>query len=92
MTIHPQEIHYNQLLANENGMVISLRSSIQAKEHELTQIMDKLLHEKVNSAKAQEELAAVRARFQTAQHNMECLENKVIFATSIYTMLALLPF
>ena len=58
-------------------MVASLRSSLQAKERELTGAMDRFLQEKVGGAKAQGELAAIRARLQTAHQNISSLQSKV---------------
>lgn len=58
-------------------MVVSLRSSLQAKERELTETMDRFLQEKVGAAKAQGELAATRARLETAQQHIASLQNKV---------------
>ena len=69
--------HYNQLLENERRMVVSLRSSLQAKERELTETMDKFLQEKVALAKVQGELVALRARCETDQHHISSLQSKV---------------
>lgn len=69
--------HYNQLLENERRMVVSLRSSLQAKERELTETMDKFLQEKVALAKVQGELVALRARCETDQQHISSLQSKV---------------
>ncbi|CAI7993242.1 hypothetical protein GBAR_LOCUS1227, partial [Geodia barretti] len=53
--------HYSQLLENERRMVVGLRSSLAAKERELTETVDRVLQEKVALAKVQGELAALRA-------------------------------
>ena len=58
-------------------MSASLRSSLQAKERELTDTMDRFLQEKVEAAKVQGELAAVRARQETAQQHINSLQKKV---------------
>lgn len=79
LCLYPQGEHYSQLLDNEHRMVVSLRSSLQAKEHELTETMDKLLQEKVESAKIQGELTAVRAKLNTANQNITSLQSKVHF-------------
>lgn len=69
-------------------MVVSLRSSLQAKERELTEAMNKFLQEKVEAAKAQGELAALRARLETAQQHITTLQNKVyIYVYLIHTVL-----
>ena len=57
-------------------MVVSLRSSLQAKERELTDVMDRYLQEKVGAAKTQGELAAVSARLDTAQQHINSLQTK----------------
>lgn len=75
--LHVQGEHYSQLLDNERRMVVSLRSSLQAKERELTEAMNKFLQEKVEATKAQGELAALRARLETAQQHITSLRNKV---------------
>ena len=75
--LHVQGEHYSQLLDNERRMVVSLRSSLQAKERELTEAMNKFLQEKVEATKAQGELAALRARLETAQQHITSLQNKV---------------
>ena len=67
-------------------MVVSLRSSLQAKERELTEAMDRFLQEKVGAAKAQGELAATRARLETAQQHIASLQNKVhVYTVFSYT-------
>lgn len=75
--LYVQGEHYSQLLDNERRMVVSLRSSLQAKERELTEAMNKFLQEKVEATKAQGELAARRARLETAQQHITSLQNKV---------------
>ena len=74
---HTQGEHYSQLLESERRMAASLRSSLQAKERELTDSMDKFLQEKVEAAKAQGELAAARACLETSQQQINALQDKV---------------
>ena len=69
--------HYNQLLENERRMVVGLRSSLAAKERELTEMVDRVLQEKVALAKVQGELAALRARCHTDQQHISSLQSKV---------------
>ena len=69
--------HYSQLLENERRMVVGLRSSLAAKERELTETVDRVLQEKVALAKVQGELQALRARCQTDQQHISSLQSKV---------------
>jgi predicted nuclease with TOPRIM domain len=69
--------HYNQLLENERRMVVGLRSSLAAKERELTETVDRVLQEKVALAKVQGELAALRARCHTDQQHITSLQSKL---------------
>ena len=55
---------------------MSLRSSLQTKERELTEATDKFLQEKVGLARAQGELAGLRARCETDQQHIS-LQSKV---------------
>ena len=84
MHAFPQREHYSHLLDNERRMIASLRSSLQAKERELTEAMDKFLQEKVGAAKTQGELAAVSARLETAQHHISSLNNKVSTFSNVH--------
>lgn len=84
--LHVQGEHYSQLLDNERRMVVSLRSSLQAKERELTEAMNKFLQEKVEATKAQGELAALRARLETAQQHITSLQNKVHIPYMAHTL------
>ena len=56
---------------------MSLRSSLQTKERELTEATDKFLQEKVGLARAQGELAGFRARCETDQKHISSLQSKV---------------
>ena len=75
--LYIQGKHYSQLLENERRMVVSLRSSLTAKERELTETVDKFLQEKVTLAKAQGELTALRARCETDRQHISSLQSKV---------------
>ena len=56
---------------------MGLRSSLAAKERELTETVDRVLQEKVALAKIQGELAALRARCQTDQQHISSLQSMV---------------
>ena len=56
---------------------MGLRSSLAAKERELTETVDRVLQEKVALAKVQGELAALRARCQTDQQHISSLQSMV---------------
>ena len=77
MAVCLQGEHYSQLLESERRMVASLRSSLQAKERELTEAVDCLLQEKVGLARAQGELASLTTRCETDQRHISSLQTKV---------------
>ena len=54
--------HYSRQLEAEQRSVVALRSSLQARETELTRATDQFLQEKVATARAHGELSALRGR------------------------------
>ena len=65
-----QAERYSQQLEAEQHSVAALRSSLQARETELTRATDQFLQEKVATARAHGELSALRGRLNRYVHCM----------------------